>query len=95
MRNHLGEFAILTVFPLAASLSLIAAIRRSPQSSLAKMYVGELVETARENMTAAGETGPLQPRHIRAAQRKAQRLGVVPGCAIYKRRLFWRTDCGA
>eukprot|EP00967_Tisochrysis_lutea_P090592 scaffold129728_cov36-Tisochrysis_lutea.AAC.2 len=59
------------------------------------MYVGELVETARENMTAAGETGPLQPRHIRAAQRKAQRLGVVPGCAIYKRRLFWRTDCGA
>lgn len=65
------------------------------QSSLAKSYVGELVETARETMTAAGETGPLQPRHIRGAQRQAQRAGTVPHCAIHKRRLFWRTDCGA
>lgn len=113
------------------------------QASLAKSYIGELVETARvaagsapprqirpvahpcnsgqrpgaavapgrlpcpcsdglsaaaptqEAMTAAGETGPLQPRHIRAAQRQAQRSGTVPPCPIHKRRLFWRTDCGA
>jgi len=71
------------------------APRPLPQSSLAKSYVGELVETARESMTAAGETGPLQPRHIRAAQRQAQRNGTVPHCPIHKRRMFWRTDCGA
>ena len=60
-------------------------------SSLAKSYVGELVETAREAATKAGEEGPLQPRHLRAAQRN----GTVPQSAIHKRRLFWRTNSGA
>ncbi|EOD22704.1 hypothetical protein EMIHUDRAFT_195022 [Emiliania huxleyi CCMP1516] len=64
-------------------------------SSLAKSYVGELVETAREAATKAGEEGPLQPRHLRAAQRAAQRNGTVPQSAIHKRRLFWRTNSGA
>ena len=65
-------------------------------SGLAKMFVGELVESAREQMTAAGETGPIQPRQLRAAHRQTQRTRTAPGSSARRSqpRLFWRSDCG-
>ena len=59
-------------------------------ASLAKMFVGELVEGARERMTAAGERGPVQPHHLRAAYRAAQAAGVVPHGAAFAQHAFWR-----
>ena len=35
------------------------------QAAAAKMFVGDLVERARERMTATGEEGPIQPTHLR------------------------------
>ena len=57
--------------------------------------VGELVESAREQMSAAGETGPIQPTHLRRAHRRAKRAGTVPPNARHTPRLFWRSDTGA
>ena len=59
------------------------------------MFVGELVESAREQMSAAGETGPIQPTHLRRAHRRAKRAGTVPPSARHTPRLFWRSDTGA
>lgn len=64
-------------------------------AAVAKMFVGELVESARELMTAAGETGPIQPSHLRQAHRAAQRSGTVPSSTRGRPRLFWRSDCGS
>ena len=64
-------------------------------ATLAKMFVGELVSGAREQMTAAGETGPIQPSHLRQAHRRAQRAGTVPPSTRQSTRLFWRPDSGA
>lgn len=66
-------------------------------SGLTKMFVGDLVETARESMSAAGETGPIQPRHLRAAHRQTQRERTVPGASTRRSQphLFWRSDCGS
>ena len=38
-------------------------------AGLAKLYVGEIVETARSAMEAHGEVGAIQPRHLREAHR--------------------------
>lgn len=65
------------------------------QAAVAKMFVGEIVESAREQMTAAGETGPIQPTHLRQAHRRAQRAGIVPPSSRHSSRLFWRGDCGS
>ena len=65
-------------------------------AAVSKMFVGELVENARERMTAAGETGPIQPSHLRQAHRQAQRDGTLPPSATrHSARLFWRSDCGS
>lgn len=65
-------------------------------SGLAKMFVGELVETARERMTAAGEDGPIRPSHLRQAHRQSERERAVPGSSTRRSpRLFWRPDCGS
>ena len=63
-------------------------------ATVAKMLVGELVESAREMMTERGETGPIQPSHLRRAHRKAQRSGIVPTNTRYQTRLFWRANAG-
>ena len=65
------------------------------QAAVSKMFVGELVESAREQMSAAGETGPIQPTHLRRAHRRAKRAGTVPPNARHTPRLFWRSDTGA
>mmetsp|Transcript_734 Transcript_734/g.1982 ORF Transcript_734/g.1982 Transcript_734/m.1982 type:complete len:139 (+) Transcript_734:1278-1694(+) len=60
-------------------------------AAAAKMFVGDLVESARERMTAANESGPIQPVHLRQAHRRMQRAG---GTVRSSPRLFWRSECG-
>ncbi|KAJ9168440.1 hypothetical protein P3X46_019964 [Hevea brasiliensis] len=45
---------------------------------IAKMFVGELVETARMVMTERKESGPIRPCHIREAYRRLKLEGKVP-----------------
>lgn len=47
-------------------------------SGIAKMFVGELIETARTVMTERKETGPTRPCHIREAYRRLKLKGKVP-----------------
>ncbi|XP_065851102.1 transcription initiation factor TFIID subunit 11 isoform X2 [Euphorbia lathyris] len=45
---------------------------------IAKMFVGELVETARMVMTERKESGPIRPCHIREAYRRLKIEGKIP-----------------
>lgn len=47
-------------------------------SGIAKMFVGDLVETARAVMNERKETGPIRPCHIREAYRRLKLEGKVP-----------------
>ncbi|SPO32039.1 uncharacterized protein UTRI_02596 [Ustilago trichophora] len=51
-------------------------------SGVAKIFVGEIVEKAREIQTQRGEQGPLRPNHLREAHRqyylKRERPGLYP-----------------
>ncbi|KAL8457600.1 hypothetical protein ACS0TY_035459 [Phlomoides rotata] len=47
-------------------------------SGIAKMFVGELVETARVVMAERKDTGPIRPCHIREAYRRLKSDGKIP-----------------
>ncbi|XP_043701159.1 transcription initiation factor TFIID subunit 11 [Telopea speciosissima] len=47
-------------------------------SGIAKMFIGELVETGRIVMTERKETGPIRPCHIREAYRRLKLEGKIP-----------------
>eukprot|EP00250_Pteridium_aquilinum_P016992 c23399_g2_i1 orf=393-980(+) len=47
-------------------------------SGIAKIFVGELIETGRTVMTERKETGPTRPCHIREAYRRLKLKGKVP-----------------
>eukprot|EP00850_Spirogloea_muscicola_P008287 SM000044S15934 [mRNA] locus=s44:157888:158803:+ [translate_table: standard] len=47
-------------------------------SGIAKMFVGELVETGRIVMSERGESGPIRPCHIREAYRRLRCSGKMP-----------------
>ncbi|KAG0242513.1 transcription initiation factor TFIID subunit 11 [Mortierella sp. GBA43] len=60
-----------------------------------KVYVGEMVEKAREVMDDWGETGPIRPEHLREAQRRYKKEELQRGQGVqvpngYKRRMFCR-----
>ncbi|XP_041027400.1 transcription initiation factor TFIID subunit 11 [Juglans microcarpa x Juglans regia] len=66
---------------------LLASITGTPKisvpmtivvSGIAKMFVGELVETARMVMAERKESGPIRPCHIREAYRRLKLEGKVP-----------------
>ncbi|CAH2047550.1 unnamed protein product [Thlaspi arvense] len=45
---------------------------------IAKMFAGDLVETARIVMSKSNETGPIRPCHIRESYRRLKLQGKVP-----------------
>ncbi|CAN4124973.1 unnamed protein product [Withania somnifera] len=47
-------------------------------SGIAKLFVGELVETARMVMAERKDTGPIRPCHIREAYRRLKLEGKIP-----------------
>ncbi|XP_006644523.3 transcription initiation factor TFIID subunit 11 [Oryza brachyantha] len=47
-------------------------------SGIAKMFVGELIETARIVMTERKDSGPVRPCHIREAYRRLKLEGKIP-----------------
>ncbi|XP_047950642.1 transcription initiation factor TFIID subunit 11 [Salvia hispanica] len=47
-------------------------------SGIAKMFVGELVETARVVMSERRDTGPIRPCHMREAYRRLKLDGKIP-----------------
>ncbi|KAM5586977.1 transcription initiation factor TFIID subunit 11 [Rosa sericea] len=55
-------------------------------SGIAKMFVGELVETARMVMSERRESGPIRPCHIRESYRRLKLEGKVPKRSVS--RLF-------
>jgi transcription initiation factor TFIID subunit 11 len=55
-------------------------------ASIAKTFVGELVEGARAAAAAAGEAGPLRPAHVRAAHAALRAGGRVEGAPPPRRR---------
>jgi len=58
-------------------------------AGFAKVFVGEIVERAREVQTLQGDEGPLKPEHLREAwrlyQEKGYRNGGVPDSARLKK----------
>ncbi|KAK6993830.1 transcription initiation factor TFIID subunit 11, partial [Biomphalaria glabrata] len=57
-------------------------------SGISKVFVGELIETALDIMEKWGESGPLQPRHLREAVRILKSKSMMP-TTKYKKILFY------
>jgi len=55
-------------------------------SGIAKVFAGEVIEKALEDLAASGETGPVRPKHLREAVRKLRAKGFMP--KIRKERPF-------
>lgn len=59
-------------------------------AGVTKIFVGEIVETARTVMEEWKETGPIRPRHLREAYRRQQAKGKIPSSATYSHKKLFR-----
>ncbi|KAK6123115.1 hypothetical protein DH2020_019528 [Rehmannia glutinosa] len=66
---------LLTSITGSAKISMPMTI---VMSGIAKMFVGELVETARVVMAERRDTGPIRPCHMREAYRRLKLEGKIP-----------------
>jgi len=61
----------------------VTGVTVSPQmpivvGGITKIFVGELVETARMVMEERGDSGPIRPTHVREAHRRMKHAGKIP-----------------
>jgi len=82
------EFYRRSSFQKAAVRKLISQVTGTPISveiviamaGISKIFVGEIIETARTVMDEWRESGPIRPRHIREAYRKLKENNKIPYC---------------
>ncbi|KAL6777264.1 hypothetical protein ACKKBF_B20825 [Auxenochlorella protothecoides x Auxenochlorella symbiontica] len=81
--------------PMQRVMHIVTGVNPKPQdkslialASVAKSFVGQLVETARMLAAGKGEEGPLQPMHIHAAYQQLIAQGKVEGLPKKPRRIL-------